>query len=141
MTCEHCSNSCLLPLDAVLRYEIICPFCGNVPRSDADQMHRATDENSTELWPAFFIFGGFEKFEVDFESVTEEECEAIATVGDFVDLVESRFQISIRDRIMEIPQLKSFASIFTLEELLGCRLADLARMRTEERKKREGREK
>jgi hypothetical protein len=101
-------------------------------------MHRAMDENSTELWPAFFIFECFEKFEVDFESVTEEECEAIATVGDFVDLVESRFHISIRDRIMEIPQLKSFASIFTLDGLLRSRLSDLARMTTEARKKREG---
>lgn len=123
--CEKCGFESQYPLDNVLKFSVDCKSCGFRLKKCAVVMHDSIRSHNTSLWPAHFIFDGFEVFGVDIDDVTDDEFDSINTLRDFSIYVERKIGSSIERNLFSIPTLKEFKSTYELDDLLDVKLVKL----------------
>ena len=123
--CEKCGFDSQYPLDNVLQFSVDCKSCGFRLEKCAEIMHKNIKSHKTSLWPAHFIFEGFEVFNVDIDNVTDDEFDSINTLRDFCMYVECKIGSSIKRSLFSVPMLREFKSKYELSDLLEMTLIEL----------------
>ena len=124
--CEFCQAKSDYSVEDLMAYKAKCNQCGKTLEHAANTMHEAEKAHKTDTWCMFFIFEGFDSFDVDIDALNDEEIDTIETVQDFALLVNDQQKTDIAKDIPSMKILQPIISKIELDNILEYKLSELA---------------
>lgn len=104
--CEFCGARKPYPLADILAYRVRCLACGQPMAASADGIHRFRKAEALELWRSYFVLESIRFLGLDLDDFSEDELEALKTIGEFADLIEARCALPMEEKLPTLPVLQ-----------------------------------
>lgn len=127
LDCEFCGAKNPYPLADILAYRVHCLGCGQAMKASADQLHRHQKAEAIELWRSYFVLESICFLGLDLDDFSEDELEALQTIGDFADLIEARCALPMDKKLSTLPVLQRAFQHLDPDQLRSLDLSEIGK--------------